>query len=111
MQVTAITAEISNTHTHTHTHTHINSVIKSNVPGQPGLYRETLSEKTITKRKPKNKNPMCLHDQNSIVNSTRRIICLKHKSGVGTSWPWKHIHTHGVFIYKQLHPHLWGRGT
>ena len=64
------------------------------MPGQPGLYRETLSEKTITKRKPKNKNPMCLHDQNSIVNSTRRIICLKHKSGVGTSWPWKHIHTH-----------------
>jgi len=71
------------------------------VPGQPGLYRETLSEKTITKRKPKNKNPMCLHDQNSIVNSTRRIICLKHKSGVGTSWPWKHIHTHTRRIHLQ----------
>ena len=39
------------THTHTHTHTHTKSVIKSNVPGQPGLYRETLSKKKKKKKK------------------------------------------------------------
>ncbi|WP_300884972.1 hypothetical protein, partial [uncultured Desulfovibrio sp.] len=43
------------THTHTHTHTHTNSFIKSNVPGQPGLYRETLSRKTKTNEQKKKK--------------------------------------------------------
>ena len=41
---------------YTHTHTHTNSFIKSNVPGQPGLYRETLSRKTKTNEQKKKKN-------------------------------------------------------
>ena len=51
LQVTAITEEVL----HTHTHTHTNSFIKSNVPGQPGLYRETLSRKTKTNEQKKKK--------------------------------------------------------